>query len=271
MINGILIFLAVWGFFVIAAKLLPAKSPPPLENLNLDEIRKKFRRFELFSGLVFFVITPIITFLLTKGMLIIQQLYLNAEVGTHFVIGVTAWAFVVPAMFMGMLIYGIALDYVGNFVGKIIAASEEEYKAFIYDWNKRLAFGKDIDNKKLSLLFTLFVVPLFLGMFYLGINNYTKITENSLIHNGYFQIQEKQYPFNDVAKILYITKFRNRQSGEIEQTSFYYAVLMNDGFRWTTLNLSINKTPKETEIIDFISEKSNIPIKEGSHNVDDKL
>jgi hypothetical protein len=272
MFSAIIIFFSIWGFFIIAAKLLPEKSPPPVENLNLLEIRKKNSKLELLSGLGFFVITPIVAFLLTKGMVVVQSIYLNTnEIGTHYVIGVTWWAFAVPAMFMAMLIYGIALDYIGLLVGKIMFRNDEEYRVFMYDWNKRLAFGNDIDNKKLSLISTLFVVPLFLIMCYLGIDNYTKITDTHLINNGYFALLEKQYPYSDVSKILNITKFKNAQSGELEQTSSYYSVLMKNGHDWDTLNLSINKSPTETEIIKFISQKSGIPITEGIHNIDDKL
>ena len=94
---------------------------------------------------------------------------------------------------------------------------------------------------------------------------------NRLIYNGYFDIKERNYPFNNVSKIIFIDKFKNKLSGDIESTSTYYVVLMKDGFRWNTLNLTINNTPKETEILNRISQQAGVQIKNGIHNVDDIL
>lgn len=272
MISGLFILIGVWVTFVLAAKLLPEKTPSPIETADLCEIRKRYRKFELLSGFGFFVITPIITYLLTQEMVAIQSIFLNASAtGTQYVIGITKWAFMVPALFMSILLYGIVLDYIGYLVGKVIYKDEEEYGIFYSDWNKRLAFGNDINNKKLSLILTLFIVPLFLVMFFLGIDNYTIITNTEIIDNNYFSIHEKRYKYSDISKILYITRFKNKQSGEIERTSFYYSVIMKDGHDWDTLNLTINNSPKEKEILNFISQKSGLPIIDGIHNIDDKL
>lgn len=268
----LLIFVATWFVFILVAKLLPGKDLILMENINIVEIRKKYRKFELLSGLGFFIITPLLTYLLTRGMTLSQRIYLNIHsVGARFIFGVTASAFIVPAIFLAILLYGIILDFVGFFMSKYLFKNTEEFKIFYYDWNKRLAFGKNIDNKKLSLIITVIAIPLLLILFYLGVDNYTKLTDDSIIYNGYFSFTEKQYPYSNIEKIIFITKYKNAQSGKIVSTSPNYSVVMKDGEIWNTINLSINRLPQEIEIINFISQKSGVSVLEGVHNIDDKI
>lgn len=266
-----IIFLAIWGFFILVAKFLPKKTQPHIKTEAIKKIRKKYRSFELLSTLGFFVLAPLIAYFLTVGMVSIQTIILNEnDPGTRYVIGIDRWYFMIPSLFMAMLIYGIALDYIGILIRKYIFKNENEYNIFYFDWNKKLAFGNNIDNERLTLIFTIFVVPLFLIMFYLGVNNYAKIIDTQLIANDFFSLQEKHFNYDDVGKILYISNFKNKISGKIEHTSPHYLVIMKNGYKWSTLNLSIHNSPKETEVINFISQKTKIPIQEAIHNIDDR-
>ncbi|GEM_PF-2847826 len=258
-------------FWTIAAIIFPGKKPPKMENIDIIALRKGFKWFEIFSYLGFFILTPIFAFLITYFLYTIYQFYLSSisnNTDAILTIGTTIWLFVIPAIFAGIFLYGFLLEICGKLFQKAIGASNEEYATFRYDWNRRAAGGKIIDSNKLTATMIFLLSPLMLWLLiYCGFGSYTKITNNAVIETSMFK--EKIYEYGDITKILKITSFKNQKTEEIEPTRTYYAVVKNNGNRWITLNLSINNTQKEKEIINLISQKSNIPIQEGIHNVDD--
>lgn len=271
-VYAVVIPIALSLTFAILSRLIPEKDRPPLENYDLDFIRKKFKLIETLFNISFFTITPVIVLILTKVMISVQQRYLaNHLENALFRSGVHWGAFATPSIFLSLLIYGVIGDFIFQFLGRRKADTDEEWRVFYFDMNRRQAGGKEIDTNKVAILFSVFAIPLFIATFFLGVLNYSAITEENLIYNKYFSLTDQKYSYSQVNKILYIDKFQNKQSGEIEPTSPYYAILMNDGFRWITLNLDISRTPEERKIIDFISEKSGVEIVSGVHNIDDKL
>lgn len=249
-------------FLRITEKFFPAKERPPLEKYNLEELRRKFRVFGWFcipSGILSMFL---FTFLLTVAAYHFQQFFLGTkEAMGIYVVGSSLATLVLPALFLGIFVAGIVFEYILKIIGPRISGSKEEWEVYYYDLNMRHARGREIDRKKLSKILILIFVPLsLLGLFF-GIDQYTVVTQEGFLHNGYFDLREKRSYYGDVEKILYI-KIEDKHTGIFKPEDSYYKVIMKNGFMWSTLNLDITNTPKEKEIIELISAKAHIPIVE---------
>lgn len=268
--NQLLVVLIVWGVFFLSSKLLPPGNKPLLESYNVAEIRKKYAKVEWYSNILLLLITVLLIILFSNGFAWLQRILLESqESGSRYLIPISIAAFVVPSIFLGIFTSGVIGEYVLLLFQKIQKFNQDEWDVFVYDMNKRQAFGNVIDNHKLSVIVMSVLVPLSLVMIFLALNTYTIITDNYLIDNTYLRLQEVKYPYTQVAKILYITKYQNRQSREIEDTTPHYSVVMKDGYVWSTVNASVHDTPTEVDIVNFISQKTGIQIQNGIHNIDD--
>jgi hypothetical protein len=266
----LVILAIVWGIFIIASKLLPPRNKPLLEKYNIVEIRNKYKKIEWFFNILILLLAVLLIFLFSKSFASLQLTLLKSQQGDSlYIIPVTIAAFVVPSIFLGIIVAGLIGDYILLLIKILIKADQNEWAVFLYDMNKRQAFGNEIDNNKLSNIVMIVLVPLSLIMIFLALNTYTIITDNYLIDNSYLSLSEKKYPYTEVSKILHTTKFKNKLSQAIEDTEPSYTVIMNNGYEWNTLNATIHNTQTEIEIINLISQKSGIQINEGVHNIDD--
>lgn len=275
LLNGLsieyfLIYPVVWLFFIGAAKFLPNKKPPVIDNATLEALGKKYGKIYFYIGCSIFAVTPILVFIISKLLYELQQYLLQNQIQSNeYVIGITIWAYVVPAIFIGILLWKLLASYFLSLYGKLIGADPREWDLAMYYMDKQSAMGHDIDMNKLMYIMAAIIVPISLIAFYLAMDNYSKITDKGIAYNGYFDLKEKYYPYSEVTKILNINQFKNAQSGQIESTSPSYKVITKNGFKWSTLNTEINNTDKEIEIVNYISQKSGVPITTGVHNIED--
>ena len=243
------------------------------DSTEKDEVmisRKHWKKFQIFETLfgygTLFIATPIVTFILVKLSVAIQNVYLITKHSNEVYLLTPGWPEFLVGFFMGLLL----CFWIGQFIFKPWArrfvSNEDEWRVF---YLKRYEKGGKPMSIKIGSIFAIFIVPLFLVSTILGIDNYTKITDHSLIYNGYFTFKEREYSFTNILKIFYTESFQNKQTKEIKSAPSSYVVLFKDGFTWETLNYhDIHNTPKEKEIIGYISERANIPIVTAVENID---
>jgi hypothetical protein len=268
-----LIPLIVWAFFIIGAKFLPlpAKDIPQADEATLQAAAKKHGKVVFYTGASMFLFVPILTFLLTKLLGSFQQLVLRSQLpNTQYLIGISIWAFAIPSLFLAIFIFGIIGIYFINWYKDFKHADQNEWNMAMYYINKQSTGGTNLDTNKLALILAIVGLPIIFIAIFFGMNTYTIFTNSEMTDNSYFSSRPKTYSYNQISKVLHLGQYKNRQTGEIESTSPSYAILMSNGYKWSTLNTEINNTEKETELINFVSQQSGQPITEGVHNVDDK-
>lgn len=264
------IYPLLWLVFYLAAKFLPNKNPPQADQATVEAAGKKYGKVYFYFMSSIFFITPILVYLISKACYEVQRyILLTKTPGNVYIIGITIWAFLLPALFLGLFIWAILISYLLALYAKITKADPKEWDLAVYYQTKTSALGYDIDFNKLISIFAVVLIPISLSAIFLGMDNYTKITDKGITYNGYFDLKERRFSYKDINRIVYISKFRNRQTGQIESASPYFAVITKGGFKWDTLNSEINQTAKESEIISYISQKSGVTITSGTHNIDD--
>lgn len=278
-LSGSIIYYALIGllssylfllFARFASKIFKPKSVPNLEGYDLQQLVNKYRTVTILSGTSFLWLAPLLIFLVTKVSYAIGGMYLEKfRVGSVFLIQYSIWAYIVPAIFLGMLLWAASTDLIMDIYKYAKKINDEEWDVYVYKLNRDSWGGKDIDNKTISIIATVFILCTTLPAFFLAINTYTRITPQSIYVNNYFSLTEKSYSYSDINKILFVDSFKNNQNGKVESTSSSYEVLFNNGDVWDTLNLSINKKPIEAEVVQYISSRSGKTPTRGIHNVDD--
>jgi len=68
-------------------------------------------------------------------------------------------------------------------------------------------------------------------------------------------VYSENYAYSDVSKIY---------SVDSESNGLYYSIVFKDGFNLKTLNLDVIHTPRELEIIQFVSQKSGALVEQKS-------
>ncbi|MFC1592573.1 hypothetical protein ACFL4C_00990 [Candidatus Omnitrophota bacterium] len=219
-------------FNAIIAKFLPAKEKPHLYNFNIEKLKAKFKKLEFFTILSILISTAILIFIITKSMVILQSLFLNnKEVGAVYAVGLQWQAFVFPAVFISLMISGVIVGYFNELIGKRMSNGVEEWGAYIYDFQKRMSYGYEIDHKKLWRFLIIFVLLPAIAISYLELNYHLIITPSNISYHGIFSLKETNYSFNDIKKIVFTDRFKNRISGKIEREKPCYTIIMKEGFK----------------------------------------
>jgi len=260
--------------------LLPTFIPFILQNnesQKTKKIRKKYGFLLLLTTLL-----PIILLVLTtwgvgemlfysQHLIYSDQNYIRTSLPT----------FLIPSLFLGFafsfytgrLLYKFVkkLSWVNinefNYLNTEVVKRHIEIETYEEFTNNNVSkFLKDWEKIEKPFCFCLIIISLIL--IFLGINSYSKITNEGIVQNAYFSIEEKLLPYNEIIKILYVKQFQEGISGEIKFTSPEYIVVMRNGYNWATLNTEFNGTEREKKIMEYISQKSNIPITPGIYNVD---
>lgn len=207
-----------------------------------------------FSLLMFFVLTPLFTFLITKASLMGQQIFLNSISNRAiYTTGVSWGAFLVPSLFLSLIIFGVVINVFIEIVGRVIVPNRDEWKVYMNNFNLASSGGMNMDQKKIFILMSVVIVPLSLLAFALAVRNYAQFGNDDVFYNGYFDVRGKHYPYSDVSKIYSVDSSSN---------GLYYSIVFNNGFNLKTLNLNVSQTPLELEIINLVSQKSGLPIEQ---------
>lgn len=266
---GLMIYFIVWAIFVLIARFFPKSIHPDTDLPNLERAGQKYKNIYYLIGSSMLLSIPGFATLFTILFKALQNFSLQADPQQYmYVLPVSVLAFVLPAAFLGVIAGYFFFVYLLTLYARVGHVDRQEWDWAMYYLNNRTPYG-DIDGNKLMLILAILLVPFCLLGLFLASNTYTKISNTQIIDNGYLSIQEKTYAFTDINKILHITQYKNKQTGEIEKTNPHYTVVMEDGFGWSSLNISTDSNNTEKEIIDFISQKSGVAITDGVHNVDD--
>ena len=272
MLSGI-IFFYIFMFLILAflQKIMYRKEIPDITKFDIKKLRAKFKVLIKTSNVAAFIIAAIAIFAIVRYMLILQHSLLQAKgVGVVYSIGVSWIIFLVPAFFIGSIISGIIMGYIVDFIGRKLADNAGEWDVFYYDYEQKWLKGFKIDTRKLSNLFAMLLFPFFI-MLYLALNSYIVVENGGIRYRSYSSLKEKNYPFNDLQKILFISKFKNNRTGNTENLHPYYLIIMRDGSQIDIVSSNLNITnAKEKEMVDYISKKTSVPVQEAIRNIDDK-
>lgn len=251
MITGLVITLIVLLSLLALSRLFPGKYVQT--NRSTETVSKqKFNKLMSFSLLLLVFLVPVFTYFLYKICEFIQQLFLiSIAYKAIYTVGAVGYIFFAPALFLSLVLAGVVINIFVNLVGKIVVPDRKEWKFYMDNFNLTSARGMNMDNTKVFIIMTIFIVPISLIWIVLAIRNYAQFTERDIYYQRFMSLKGKYLLYNELNSIKLVN---SKSNGD------YYDMKFNDGSEISTLNLNINKTPKEAEIVKFVSYITNIPI-----------
>ncbi|CUU34749.1 MAG: hypothetical protein K6U12_07410 [Armatimonadetes bacterium] len=242
--------------FLASANPAPEDMPDsPLEDP--DEIRA-YRRTELgvatsalvslIGGMLFFVwLAPRV------------QAWLYRDREDLFFLPVVPVLTGLTGGFIALLVFGVFSD---GFAKWLAGDKWDAIKAHLYyPLGEQKSRGL---NRYVWGLVAILIVP-----FLLSLNCYTRVTREGFYFNRFWSLHEEFYPLEQVERVVFVVKFRNRVSGIVEPYEKpYYGVLFRDGFAFETVNVAERNSGEVVRMVRWVSEARGLPIREVTQGVD---
>lgn len=237
----------------LLSKIFPYKKAESSLNVDFGTLQKEYQKWDLFSAFLVIILIPVITYLLGSLFSIIfySSESRNSEIIYH--IGTSRLMWFMPALILsfGLLRVPMTLIYKGIF--------KSDYNQFmLYSDLKTGIDGMRVLNYMtwISGLGTVFFLVL--------LSDYSvDIYKEKIVLNDFLSFSDKSYSFSEIQSINYI-KPLNPNTGEPEKASYF--IKFKDGGHWDTARGLEDDNNRQNEIINFLSEKSNLNINELQKN-----
>ncbi|MBS7229911.1 hypothetical protein KHA90_02645 [Flavobacterium psychroterrae] len=237
----------------LLAKIFPYKKNDNLLQIDFATLKNKYQKWDLLSVVMVFILIPGITYLVGSLFSIVFYSTETKDPQIIYHIGTSRLMWFMPALILsfGLIRFPITLIY------KLIF--KDKYKEFMmYSDIKTGADGMKILNYMTwisgagSIVFLVFL------------SDYSvDIHKEKIVLNDFLTFSDKSYSFSEIQSINYIRPL-NPNTGEPEKSSYF--IKFKDGGHWDTARGLEDDNNRQSEIINFLSEKSKLNINELQKN-----
>ncbi|MCE9525591.1 MAG: hypothetical protein K8R36_06015, partial [Planctomycetales bacterium] len=149
-------------------------------------------------------------------------------------------------------------------IGKVVMGTEKyrEYEA--YD-----ALKAGFDSSRIMGATMIAIATPMLLLLTMSVDNFVRCDESTIVVNPFWTFGSQRYSMDEVAKIEVSRKERSVQGGVLSVP--YYYLQFKDGRTWRTqgpFTVEVNSAALaiHRQMMEFISERSQVPIKEVEHS-----
>lgn len=231
-------------------RVAPAQSADDVD-LDSDEAKKRFRKLDGRSNGIFLLLTIVFGVAIYFVLKLISQWRFSMLPPAIMSFPIGGFAFVVPAMFAGT---GVAAMAFGPLHHRRWPEDAKWYSLYLS--NKR--YGCDYDR----LCFNLGVAVLVLALAAVPecLNTYVQVRDDSFVVHPFFGLREHVYAATDVDSIKTAPKFV-APNGRVRYDRDY-VVYFKNGDKWEARDLPSDSPYDERRVVEWLSEKSGVPITE---------
>lgn len=236
--------------FLVLRRLFPV--PPGAQvDRSLEDLRKEYGRWELLTLPLFLGIAPVASYLWWKLFLGLEAETGFAYDGAVFALRPAPIAWLIPAMFLGMLSAGPAVDAV------LRRLLKDRYREYVAYQNLRHGFDSEAMAKSFYLGFggLVAVSVLMIGSWY------AIFTTAEIRLNPFFGIRERTFSYAEVVSIKTAPTFVAPNGKTVQRRE--YVVQFSDSTSWST-----NYDPSEAteaqvrSLVRAVSERSGVAVSE---------
>lgn len=234
--------------FFIFKRAVPYREPLNKQNYSLPSLGLIYRKWELVAITLFVIIAPLIVYGIYLLLIFIKTMAIPRFADSPYVLA-PFWAFwLVPAVFLGIIVSNIILEFILRRRLKEKFAEFEIYQNLKYGFNS---------NKVGRIIAT---VILFISAIYLSLafDHYVVFGDSQIIIDEFLSFAENRYSYSDVESIKIESIFPSTRG---VSSDTFYVIKFNDGNQWRTrfAPVEISTTPFK-QIMNFVSKKSGLPI-----------
>lgn len=228
-----------WGIkatlFGLLFLFFPKRKSKYTATKPLDELRREFKWFNLFSGLAFFAIAVVICFICQFIFQQISKITLPKFNGALLVISPSYWDWLGAGIFLS---FGLTVAIFSPLAKLYLKDRYSDYMAYN-------TMSSRFDSEKLLR----FIVPfLLVGAFIIVLavsDSYTAVFRDKIIVDYYLSFQQKEYSYQDITKVKEFTDKKGK---------YYFHITFNDGKVWSSRQNGNNDYNTDSQILDIIEE-----------------
>jgi NADH:ubiquinone oxidoreductase subunit 5 (subunit L)/multisubunit Na+/H+ antiporter MnhA subunit len=220
------------------------RKPKSKSQRSIDELRKEFMKYDLLLLLLFFVLTPIFTYLFYNIFGTISEIRFDRLKEDGILILPTKIMWFVPSILFGLGLSAFAVLIIQR---PLFKEKHNEYSAY-----SSMKYGFDAEMVSKNLI--KFLVILGTGFFVLAINNYTHFGKDKILISSFFQLIESNYEYEDVVAIKSVEKIVAPNGNIVEDKHF--VIDFADNNNWSSRQGGVSFYEKDRETINFVLAKT---------------
>ncbi len=230
------------------AKYFPAKKSRCQTTKSIKELKKEFFKFDLLIYVLFFIITPITTFVLYELFGWFSDIRFSSFQNGGFLCIPPRLIWTIPAFFLSIGIFGFVQQKLIEF---ILKKRMDEYIAYA-----NLKFGYDAEkSNRFFYKFTLLLVGLF-SLFF--INKYSYFGKDQIVVSDFFQLTKSTYKYSDITSMKAIEK-AIAPNGNIV-ISKHYIIDFLESEKWNSKYSGEVENGTMIDMIQFISQSADLEL-----------
>jgi hypothetical protein len=254
LITTALIALLVPLLYLWLAKKFPAPELKK-EGLSLESLLPKYRKWETRLTLVYIVLwLPVTAVLYLPLHYLAKYRGLALQEGPESLVYIMETAaYLVPAVFMAILVSGV-----------VISLSGRKFKTAAYaEFERYLALRHGFDQQKVMRILSVFLCTLCALLVILLLDSYAVAAPNQLTVNTILG-GERKYSYSEVTQVITAPTFTSPTGKEVHRR--LYVLKFRDGTTYTTNNMPKREIlgRPTSDFIRYVMLKSNAPLLEQS-------
>lgn len=242
--------LILFGLYKLFGKILPLDKAEYKTHKTVEELRKKYIKFDLKQLATFSLLTIGLVYILFKSFSALIDLRLSFLSDVTIIVKPYPEMILIISLFSGMLlstltIFAISKRQLKNDWDEYLAYSNLKYK---YNYIKASKYG--------LILFTCIT-----GLLIISFTDwYSAFGQQEIKFNGLLSIGAKTYEYSNIAKIKEVEKLIAPNGNIVDDPHFI--IEFTDGVKWNSRENGFANYDQDSDIIDLVKTKTSIELLE---------
>jgi hypothetical protein len=240
--------LILFGLYKLFEKLLPVDKAEFKTDKTIEELRKKYLKFDLKQLAVFALMTVGLVFILFKIFTELVDLRLSLLSDITIIVKPYPEMIFLISLFSGMLLATLTM----------FTISKRQLKN---DWDEYLTYSNlkykfnYVKVSKYTIRIFAFITGLLIIAF---LDWYSAFGQKEIKLNGLLSIGAKTYKYSDINKIKDIEKLKAPNGNIVDDPHFI--IEFTDGEKWNSRDNGFANYDQDSDIIDLLKTKTNIEL-----------
>ena len=238
--------LILFGLYKLFEKLLPIDKAEYKTDKTVEELRKKYLKFDLKQLGMLALFTVVLVFILFMLFSVLVDLRLSLLSDITIIVKPYREMILIISLFSGMLLATLG----------VFAISKRLLKN---DWDEYLAYSNlkyKFNYVKVSK-YTIRIFALITGVLIIAfLDWYSAFGQKEIKLNGLLSIGAKTYKYSDIIEINDVERLKAPNGNIVDDPHFI--VEFKDGEKWNSRDNGFANYDQDSDIIDLITTKTNI-------------
>ena len=227
------------GLLRLLVKLFPLRAHRLFSELSIDELRVRYRKWDYFGVVAFFVLAPLLTYGLHELFIEWSQSLAPRAGDSVYTLLPNSNFWYAPATVLGVIISCFMIYFM---YGVLLRSRGQEYRYYA-----NLSTG--MNARAMYLTFGLLLGGGFFAIAYFAAHSNLRLTEDEIVFRRIWSLEDEHYPYSRIRRL--------REVHHSEEDQVDFMIELDDAERWSTKVEVVFPGPREKE---FLSQRAGKPI-----------